>query len=179
MSRAVTAAACVVVLGATAAAVSGAEAGASAKQRPSIRVTAECRSRSLQQDRGFVFQPAGSAAEGVLFVRSVRRTPCVLPRHIRVRFVGQRRGQQVRQVHQRLFPGEAVVRVLRPRRKVLLRIFWENWCHAGIPRALVVEGGNGVTLMRVPVNHAPHCYVPSQVSTVGVTPFFRVVHLVG
>jgi hypothetical protein len=187
-----------VVVSTTSAGVSGADAtarpGAALRaatptgQTRSSGLVRECRAKSVRRDEGFVFQPAGSVAIGVIRFSSASSAACILPRHIRVRFVAPRHGQHIQQVRQRLMPGEIAVQRLPSHRTVLLRIDWGNWCgrasnslgrSGALPRALIVYSGVRWPLMRLPVNGTPECYLPSQAATVGVIPFFRVAHPVG
>jgi len=167
------------------ASVAAATAVASAVPAKPNGTPSACRALDLHRDPFPVFQPAGSAAEGVIRITS--RRACVLPRRIEVRFIAPAHRQRVRYGRQRLFAGEVPVRTIRPHRTVLLRVMWENWCGPGSnslgvngapPRALVIGRAGTSPLFRLPVNGAPPCYVPSRPSTVGVTPFFRVAHAI-
>ena len=149
----------------------------------------QCRAKDLRRTEPWpVFQPAGSDAEGVIRFRNTSRRACILPLHVQARFVAPGHGQRVQQFRQWLWPGEVALRKLRPHRTALLRILWENWCGPGsnslgrpgtLPRALVIGRAGARPLFRLPVNGSPPCQVPSQPSTVAVTVFFRVVHVVG
>src|SRR5262249_11109883 len=151
--------------------------GASPEQQAAV--AAMCRAQSFQSEGALIFQPAGSVAEGVIRLVNRRRTPCLLPRNVTLLFVAAGHPPRIRQLSRRLDPGERVVRLLRPHRNALLRIAWGNWCRAWFPSALVVRARTGGLLMNLRVTHAPNCYVPSRVSEVGVTPFFRVVRPTG
>ena len=168
------------VLSATAVGISGADA-----TPHSMR---DCRAADVRRDTGFVFQPAGPVAEGAIRLTAARRTACILPRPLHVRLVALRHGQRIRQRYLPLQPGEVVVRRLPPHRTVILRVVYGNWCGRGsnangrsgnLPRALVLYDADGRTLMRLPVNGAPACYLPSRATIVQVTPFFRIARVVG
>jgi hypothetical protein len=91
-----------------------------------------CTARTVRPDadarEGFVFQPAGSVAEGVIRFQNVTQTACDLGARPLVLFLPSEPGGAPRQAQRRgrLPGGQVVVRRLQAHATAVLRIEWSN-----------------------------------------------------